>query len=247
MIASRSSKIDYLPPILWKQNKMKDLVNVWNWLFEAPPDQLLNNGKTINQIEIDQAAQLLNNMRSKATEIQTVLEQVRLTTQEIQHQYEMKCRCYQELVGLALASKRQGNIIEARLAMAKAIQIERILPQFTSKLETSQELLITINKIHAQQESDFSLLEIDLAMISAQQSVEVTMHGHQGLDKSRDVIALQERLRNIQAEIEERYLAVQINSQLSNSSSSYDELTKPLNTQDIDERIIKLGGDGDQN
>jgi phage shock protein A len=222
---------------------MKDLINLWNWLFETPSDQSPNSSKTINQIEIDRATQLLNTMRSRVTEIQTVLERVQLTTQEIQRQYELKCQGYQEFIGLALAAKRQGHIIEARLAMAKAIQIERILPQFSTKLQTAQELLISINKICAQKESDLSLLEIDLAMIVAQQGVEGTMHEHPGSDTSRDVIALQERLRNVQTEMEDRYLAVQINGQISNSSDGGVE--EPINIQDIDERIVNLDKDQD--
>jgi hypothetical protein len=132
-----------------------------------------------------------------------------------------------------LEYKLMGQIVEARLAMAKAIEIERILPEFQAKLASAEEMLMRVNDIHAQKESELSLLEIDVENMKAY----IAMNGHHD-DKSQDLIALQEKLRNSSIEAEDRCLEIQIESQLSNPSNC--ELGDTLNNQDIDARIAAL-------
>jgi phage shock protein A len=212
----------------------KSMINSFNWLVEAPPERSPKVEKTSNEITIEHAAQLLELMRSKVLNLHNVVEQVRQSTRKNQHQYNLKCQYHQGLVKMAAEYKQMGQIVEARLAMAKAIEIERILPEFQAKLTSSEEMLMRVNEIHSQKESELSLLEIDVENMKAY----IAMNGHHD-DKSQDLIALQEKLRHSSIEAEDRCREIQIESQLSNPSNY--ELGETLNTQDIDDRIAKLG------
>jgi phage shock protein A len=213
----------------------KSIITSFNWLIEAPPARSPKEEKTSDQVAIEHASQLLELMRSKVLNLQNVVEQVRQSTQKNQHQYNLKDQRRQELSALVLEYKQMGQIVEARLAMAKAIEIERILPEFKAKLTSSEEMLMRVNEIHAQKESELSLLEIDVENMKAY----IAMNGHHD-DKSQDLIALQEKLRNSSIEAEDRCREIQIESQLSNPSNC--ELGETLNTQDIDARIAELEG-----
>jgi phage shock protein A len=213
-------------------------INGLNWLLEVPPDRSAQVAKTSGEITIEHASQLLELMRSKVLKIQNVVEQVRQSTQKNQHQYDLKCQYHQELIGMALESKRTGNIIEARLAMVKAIEIERILPDFKSKLDRSQDMLIGVNEIHAKKESELSLLEVDLEYTIASMAISDSVNDDRSPEQDRELMVLQAKLRDFLAETEDSYQQIQIMSQLSHPSAC--ELGETLNTQDIDARIEEL-------
>jgi hypothetical protein len=207
-----------------------------HWLLETPPDRSQTQGKTSDEITIEHITQVLESMQSKVAAIQSIIDRVRRITHEIQHRYNLKRLCHQELIGVVLEAKRTGNIIEARLAMTQMIQIERILPELQSRLDSSQDLLIGIHEIHAQEESNLSLLEIDLETVKARR----TMNSYQNVDNSADLIVLYEKFRNVQSDLEYRHQEIQVASTLNNPSNC--ELGETLTTEAIDELIEKLNG-----
>jgi hypothetical protein len=216
---------------------IKDLT----WLFETPPDRSPSKGKTSDEMAIEHMTQLLESMRSEVAEIQNIIEEFRQTTNDSQHKCDLKHQCYQDLIAIALAAKQQGNMLEARIAMAKAVHTKRIIPVLTAMLNSCQERLISSHEIYAQKEADLAILELDLETIKIQSKMNDSIDGHRDLDKSRDLIALQERFRNAQSDIEHRYQEIQIASQLKNPSNC--ELGESMNIQDLDALIAELEGD----
>lgn len=208
-----------------------------HWLLETPPDRSQTQGKTSDEITIEHITQVLESMQSKVAAIQSIIDRVRRITNEIQHRYNLKRLCHQELIGVVLEAKRTGHIIEARLAMTQMIQIERILPELQLRLDSSQEMLISIHEIHAQEEANLSLLEIDLETVKARR----TMNNCQNVDNSADLIVLYEKFRNVQSDLEYRHQEIQVASTLANSSDC--ELRETLTTEAIDELIAKLKDD----
>ncbi len=215
----------------------KSVVKGVNWLLETPPDRSATKGKTSDEMTIEHITEVLESMQSKVAAIQSIVDRVRRITQEIQHRYNLKRMCHQELIGVVLEAKRTGNIIEARLAMTQMVQIERILPELQARFESSQNMLIDIHEIHAQEEANLSLLEIDLETVKARR----TMNSCQNIDNSADLIALYEKFRNVQSDLEYRHQEIRAASTLNNSSNC--ELGETLNTQAIDELIEQLKSD----
>jgi len=215
----------------------KSVINTYNWLLEVPPERSATKGKTSDEINLQHIGELLDSMRVKVANLQTVLERVRHRTQEIQNQYNLKCQSHQELMVLVLDFYRVGNILEARLAMAKAMELERTLPEFQAKLASSQEMLMRVNEIYTQKQLELSLLELDMENMKTYMAMNDSM-SHHDIDKSHELTILQEKIRNSSIEAEDRYREIQIETQLSRPSNC--ELGAPLTTQDIDERIRAL-------
>ena len=239
LIHLKSTNMKGLIIWLFGEELGESIINSFNWLIAVPPERSPKVEKTSNEMTIEHASQLLELMRAKVLNLHHVVEQVRQSNQKNHHQYKLKDQRRQELSALALEYKRMGQIVEARLAMAKAIEIERILPEFQAKLASSEEMLMRVNEIHAQKESELSLLEIDVENMKAY----IAMNGHHD-DKSQDLIALQEKLRNSSIEAEDRCREIQIESQLTNPSNC--DLGETLNTQDIDARIAVLENNSDK-
>jgi phage shock protein A len=215
------------------------IMDSWNWLWQTPTKAsapVVTVDKNSDDITLEHATQLLVSITARVLEMQKAVERVRAITHEIKRQYDVKCQQHQELVATVLEYKRLGEIVEARMAMANAIGIERILPELQARLEHSQEMLISINECYTQEQSKLSLLEIEMETIRACMAMNESMSG---LDKFNNLSNLQEKFRNVQTEIEDRYQQVQVMSQLSNQSNFAAQ--EPLNIQDVDERIKSLG------
>jgi phage shock protein A len=213
-------------------------INGLNWLLEVSPDRSSQGNKNSGEMTIEHATQLLELMRSKVFNLQQVVEQVHHSTHKSQHQYNVKNRHRQEFIAQTLEYKKKGQLVEARLAMAKAIEIERILPDFKSKLDRYQEMLMGINEIHAKKESELLMLEVDLEYTIASMAIKDSVSNDRSPAQSRELMILQEKLRGFLVETEDSYQQIQIMSQLSNPSAS--EPRETLNTQDIDDRIAEL-------
>ena len=101
---------------------------------------------------------------------------------EIQRQYDLKCQEHQELIGIVLEYQRSNDAVEARLTMARAIGIERILPELKVRLERAQEMLMNVNECHIQEQAKLSLLEIEMETIKACMAMNESM----GIDRNMD-------------------------------------------------------------
>lgn len=205
-------------------------INGWKWLW-GMPSRSSETVKTSDDLIFEEITRSLAEMRSKLDEIQGIVERVRLVSQEIQHQYHLKCKRHQELIEISLESNRQGNILAARSAMAQSIQLKRVLSELKERSEVSQGMSIYIQKIYVQKTADLELLEIDLKMSKTQREVNDSI----GIYRSPDLIILQEKLEKVRTEIENRYHQIQVEIQLSYSSNC--ELGNPLNNDDIDAQI----------
>jgi hypothetical protein len=208
----------------------KELYEGWKWLWgvpHSPPATVKTKDETI----LEDIARSLEVVRAIIVKIQGTVEQVRVLKQATEDKYKQRQQAHQELIGMSLESKRQGDIFEARSAMGQAIQLELTLPKFKERSENSQRMLMTVQDFRTQKLADFALLEIDLETAKVQKAVNDSI----GLDCAPDLIILQEKLQNVQADIEDRYHQILVEIQLSDPSNC--ELGKTFSTEDLDERI----------
>lgn len=210
-------------------------INGWQWLWGMPPSGSSATAKTSDDLILEDIARSLEEVRAIVLQIRGAVERVMLDTKEIQHQHDLKCKRHDELIAISLTFDRQGNIVEARSAMTKAIQLERVISEWQKRVEISKGLLMSTREIYDRKSDILSLLEIDLKMIKTQRDVNKSI----GTDRSLDLILLQEKLGNIRADTEEIYDQIQIEIRLAHPSSC--ELGKTLTDDDLDE-LIRGGG-----
>ncbi len=210
----------------------------WNWLWQMPLEPA-TVGKTSDEITLEHATQLLGSIALRVTQMQKVVERVRSISREIKRQYDLKCQEHQELIGIVLEYQRSNDLVEARFVMAKAIGIEKILPELKVRLERAQEMLMNVNECHIQEQAKLSLLEIEMETIKACMAMNESMGIDRTIDKFHDLTNLQVKFQNVQAEMEDRYHQMQAMSQLSQPANGM--LEEPLNIQDIDDRIRAIG------
>lgn len=209
-------------------------ITAWQWLWGMPPHGSSANAKTNDDLMLEDIARSLEEVRAIVLQIRGAVERVMLDTEEIQQQHALKCKRYDELIGMSLTFDRQGKILEARSVMAQAIQLERVISEWQKRVESSKGLLIGTREIYAHKSDILSLLEIDLKMIKTQREVNNSI----AIERSPDLILLQEQLSNMRADTQELYEKINIEIQLSQSSNCSLETT--LNIEDLDKCIREL-------
>jgi hypothetical protein len=210
-------------------------INGWQWLWGMPPHGSSATTKTSDDPILEDIARSLEEVSALVLQIRGAVERVTLDTEEIQNQHDLKCKRYDELIEMSLTFDRQGNVLEARSAMAQAIQIDRVRSEWQKRVEISTGLLMSTREIYDRKSEILALLEIDLKMIKTQRDVNKSI----GIDRSPDLILLQEKLSNMRADTEELYDQIQIGIRLAYPSNC--ELGKTLTDEDLDELIRGRG------
>jgi phage shock protein A len=211
----------------------QELYEGWKWLWGVPPSSS-TTVKPNDEIILEEITRSLSEARASLIKLQSLVDRARLLTSADEDIYNRRQQAHQEFIGMSLESKRQGNIFEARSAMGQAIQLERTLPNFKERSETSQRTAIAVRDFYRQKLDAVALLESSLAAAKFQIEVNNLME----FDSSPDLVIIQENLENIQNEIEDRHHRILAEIDLANSSNC--ELMKTLNPEEIDERLQDL-------
>ena len=137
---------------LMGENLGKLAINSWNWLWNIPPQPPQTATKpstppptseTVNAADraaVEQAAQSLKVMRTRCGELEIAVSQVVAAAKLAQEQYINKYQHWQSLEAQAIAAHARDDAAGARLAMAQALVIDRILPQMLERVDRAQEL-----------------------------------------------------------------------------------------------------------
>lgn len=207
-------------------------IRAWKWLWSipAPPDP------SGDEITIADLERLLVSMHSQLLNIAPLVERRAAENAEICQLSESKCQSYQQLVEEVRAAKQRGNMTEARLQMAKAIQIERILPELDRRVAKAQQQLSELVEIQERKESELSLLSFDLQTVKTQ--IEINRSFDRDLNPSPELIALLDRFQRLSERNEDFYREIQVLSQFLPTSNC--TIGNHDDSEDLDNRIDLL-------
>ena len=124
-------------------------VAVWKRLWGMPVEA---GGKVAQKV----AAESIASMQESIAQLSTAVAKVVSTYNLAQQQYNNKLESRQAAERQAQLAHSKGNEEAARLALTKAIAIEKILPQLSERVETAQ---ITMNKAKAKLKRETEKLE----------------------------------------------------------------------------------------
>ncbi len=209
-------------------------VRAWKWLWGTPPQ----SAPTVDQVTISDLEQLLASRLTQLQQIAPIIERVGLETAEIQRQSKLKGQAYGELIDRVLAAKQSGNLAEARLLMARAVQMEWILPELKLRWERSHQRLSELVEFQAQKESELALLSFDLQAVRTQIEINQSLDRHRQIHTSPDLVILLDRFKELGYRTDDLYQEIQVLSQFDPSTNC--TIRDPGTACDLDERIERL-------
>ena len=124
-------------------------VAVWKRLWGMPVEA---GGKVAQKV----AQESIASMQESIAQLSTAVAKVVSTYNLAQQQYNNKLKDRQEAERQAQLAHSKGNEEAARLAITKAIAIEKILPQLSERVETTQ---VVMNKAKAKLKRETEKLE----------------------------------------------------------------------------------------
>lgn len=124
-------------------------VAVWKRLWGMPVEA---GGKVAQKV----AQESIASMQGSIAQLSTAVAKIVSTYNLAQQQYNNKLKDRHEAERQAQLAHSKGNEEAARLAITKAIAIEKILPQLSERVETAQ---VTMNKAKAKLKRETQKLE----------------------------------------------------------------------------------------
>jgi phage shock protein A len=219
------------------------LVNTWRWLWQSSPTKSApgpdQSPSTADSKTVQHAQEFLQSLSTRVLAISEAVTKVRATTAEIQSQYNQKTAEHQSYINLAKKYHQQGQAMETRLNMIKALSIERIFPEIQARLEQSQKMLFAISEFHANECAKLDLLRSEMENIKARTIVGASIGSDQPTSL-QELQRLQEKFREAEADIEARYQELQVMTDLSAPASSFWDESSSAGPNDIEERIKAL-------
>jgi phage shock protein A len=211
------------------------IVATWNWLWGKPVQQG-------GQISAAAAEAAINQMQQEVFRLAEAVAQVTAAHQSIRDEYLKKRQEMQQAESQAALSQRNGYKEAARLAMTKAIQIERIVKQLETRLQQAEQL---VHQHQQKLQREREKLEIDKVEY---QNLKSTVRVDDALDRitrisgDLNVTAARNQFDDVKQAIEDRHNRVNALSQLAENPSEklqYDLDQMALN-EAVEQRLQAL-------
>ncbi|MEO1342042.1 MAG: PspA/IM30 family protein, partial [Cyanobacteria bacterium J06635_13] len=182
-------------------------VAVWKRLWGMPVEA---GGKVAAKV----AEESIASMQESIIYLSDAVAKVVSTYNLAQKQYNNKLQDYQEAETQAQLAYRQGNEDAARLAITRAIAIEKVLPQLSERVETAQ---ITMNKARAKLKRETERLEaykLELENLESLALVNQAMAEMGGISREFDLDGARSQFTAAKDGIEKRALLEEAKSEL---------------------------------
>jgi phage shock protein A len=205
-------------------------VAVWKRLWGMPVEA---GGKIAEKV----AQEALISMQESIAELTNAVAKVVATYNLAQQQYNNKLEEFQLSERQAQLAHRNGNEELARLAIAKAIAIEKILPKLSERVGAVQ---ITMNKAKAKLQRETEKLEaykLELANLKSLTLVNDAMGEIGSISTALDLDAAQSQFGDAKNSIEKRSLLEEARAELSENHSA--ALADEIDALSLDAEIEK--------
>jgi phage shock protein A len=134
----------------------RSLVSIWKWLWGLPIE---SGGKIAEQV----ARESLQSMQQSVAELTDAVAKVTATYEQIKQQYDRKQEEFDRAEKQAQLAYSNGNQEAARLAITKAISIEKILPQLSDRVTEIETRMIGAQEKLTRERERLEAYKLDMA------------------------------------------------------------------------------------
>ncbi len=110
----------------------RTIVGTWNWLWGIPVEQ---GGK----VAVATAEESLQSMQESVQKLAKAVATQVAAYERAKQKYQEKVKELQNAENQAAIAQRSGNSEAARMAMAKVLQVEKLLPQLESQVKQAEQ------------------------------------------------------------------------------------------------------------
>ena len=213
-------------------------VALWKRLWGVPVEA---GGKVAQKV----ATESIISMQESIAQLSTAVAKVVSTYNLAQQQYNNKLKDFQEAEKQAQLAYSKGNEDAARLAITKAIAVEKILPQLKERVESAQQ---TMNKAKAKLKRETERLEaykLELENLESLTLVNQAMAEMGGISSEWDLDSARSHFSEAKNNIEKKALLEEAKAELAENPNEIlaDEIDALSLEAEIEKRFKRLNGE----
>jgi phage shock protein A len=206
------------------------LVGIWHWLWGIPVE---SGGK----IAVEVAQESLESMQRSIAQLTESVATVVAAYEKAKRKYDIKHGEFKLAEKQALIAHQQGNEESARLAMSKAIVIERLLPKITEQVAQAEKVVIASKEKLYREREKLELYQTEMQNLKAIAEINEALATIAKIDSSLNLDSARDRFDSAQAAVEGKYLKV--NAQAELSENHFEKLQTDLDRLVLDDEISR--------
>lgn len=213
----------------------RSIVGVWKWLWGLPIEP---GGKIAKKV----AQESLQSMQLSVADLTNSVAKVVTTYQRAESQCKQKQQEFCDAENQAKLAYQNGNQEAARLAIAKAISIEKILPQLKEKVQEIEKTMIAAKTKLTREKEKVEAYKLNMANMEALTEMNSAMGEISKITNDLDLESAQTQFDEAQSSIEIRFLQENAKYKLAENTTEklQEEIDKLVTEEEIARRFQQL-------
>lgn len=203
---------------------------VWHWLWGLPAE---SDGKIAVQVAQDS----LQSMQQSVRKLTESVAKISASYQQAKQKYENKQQEFMQLEQQATIANYHGHEAAARLAMGKAIAIEKLLPTLAQQVARAEEVLTSHKERLNRERERLETYKMELQNLKDLSEVNEALAEIAKVNGSMNTDSARDQFEEAQSSIHLRYL--QTNALVELSENPAEKLTADLENMTRDDEISR--------
>jgi phage shock protein A len=223
---------------LFGENAGRVSFGLWNWLW----GKSIASGGAVSMAVADEA---FADMQRSVDQLTSAVAKMTVTHRKIQGKYEAKKQEFQEMERQAQIAIQQDQDTIARIAMSKAIMIEKdLLPSLKENMLAVEKILIENREKLQQEQQRLENHRNGLENSKTLAEFNEALQSIQNIHNELDITSAQSQFNSATNAIENKYIEVTVKEELAQGSHSkaIRDFTDQILESEITERLKDLNG-----
>lgn len=203
---------------------------VWNWMWGLSPE-------SDSKIAVQVAQESLKSMQQSVLQLTEAVAKISASYQQTKQKYDSKKQEFLQLEQQANLASYNGHEAAARLAMGKAIVLERLLPTLAGQVAQSEQILIANKDKLTRERQRLETYKMELQNLKDLSEVNEALADIAKVNSTVSTDSAQSQFEEAQSSIHKRYL--QTNALVELSENPTEKLTADLDNMMLDDEISR--------
>ena len=224
--------------LIWKKSA-PTLIAIWNWLWGI---SIESGGK----IAVEAARNSVQSMQQSVATLSESIATAVAAYEKVKAKYTDKQQEFKQAENQALLAYQQGHDEAARLAMSRAIAIERLLPKMSEQVAQAEKVVVAAKEKLYREREKLEAYQTEMQNLKALAEINEALETIAQVNSSLDLNSAHYQFESAQEAIEGRYFKANAQAELSENPAErlQADLDHLMLNDEISRRLAQLKPEG---